>query len=113
MFIVLGIYNFVFFCKVRSGKLFQKSRTLKAQRPENYRMKVPQFIKNSYKKRNLTGFPVEHSEILLKKRRISGRNLEEDEEEWIKGLVALQSSLAEDKMVKMTAIKSKKLVRLK
>ena len=54
---------------------------------------------------------MEHSEILLKKRRISGRNLEEDEEEWIKGLVALQSSLAEDKMVKMTAIKSKKLVR--
>jgi len=100
-----------FFRKVRSGKLFQKSRTLKAQRPENYRMKVPQFIKNSYKKRNLTGFPVEHSEILLKKRRISGRNLEEDEEEWIKGLVALQSSLAEDKMVNMTAIKSKKLIR--
>ena len=112
MFIViLGIY--IIFFKVRSGKLFQKSRTLKAQRPENYRMKVPQFIKNSYKKRNLTGFPVEHSQILLKKRRISGRNLEEDEEEWIKGLVALQSSLAEDKMVKMTAIKSKKLVRIK
>jgi len=97
-----------FFRKVRSGKLFQKSRTLKAQRPHNYQMKVPQFIKNSYKNRqNLTGFPVEHSEILLKKRRIPG-NLEEDEEEWIKGLVALQSSLAEEKM---TAIKTKKMIK--
>ena len=98
-----------FFRKARSGKLFQKSRTLKAQRHENFRMKVPQFIKNSYKNRNLTGFPVEHSETLLKKRR-TAEDLNQDEEDWLKGLVALQSSLAEEKMDNMSQIKSKKSV---
>ena len=100
-----------FFRKVRSGKLFQKSRSLKAQRPENFRMKVPQFIKNSYKNRNLTGFPVEHSKVLLKKHRTAS-NLDQDEEDWIKGIVALQSSLVEEKTEKFAHMKRKKSVKL-
>jgi len=73
-------------------------------------MKVPQFVKNSYKNRNLTGFPVEHSDILLKKRRTT-EDLNQDEEEWIKGLVALQSSLAEEKIENLSQIKSKKSIK--
>jgi len=99
-----------FFRKVRSGKLFQKSRSLKAQRPENFRMKVPQFIKNSYKNRNLTGFPVEHSKVLLKKHRTAS-NLDQDEEDWIKGIVALQSSLVEEKTEKFAHMKRKKSIK--
>ena len=48
-----------FFRKVRTGKLFQKSKTLKAQRPENMRIKVPPYIKKLYKYPT-SGFPLEH-----------------------------------------------------
>ena len=48
-----------FFRKVRTGKLFQKSKTLKAQRPENMRIKVPPYIKKLYKNPT-SGFPLEH-----------------------------------------------------
>ena len=84
-----------FLRKARSGKLFQRSKTLKAQRPENLRIKVPDFIKNAYKNK-ATGFPVHNSENLkFKSQNNKGqKELNEDQEEWLKSLVALQSSLA-------------------
>ena len=54
-----------FLRKARSGKLFQRSKTLKAQRPENLRIKVPDFIKNAYKNKT-SGFPVQHADVLLR-----------------------------------------------
>ncbi len=84
-----------FFRKVRSGKLFQKSRTLKCQRPESMRVPVPAFIKAAYQNR-CSGYPIEHSTDLLKPR---PRDMSQDEEEWIKGVVALQCSLADQKKV--------------
>lgn len=85
-----------FFRKVRSGKLYQKSRTLKAQRSENLRVKVPQYIKNAYKNPG-AGFPIERTHDLLNVDR-TPRDMTQDQEEWIKGLVALQSSLAQEQI---------------
>lgn len=84
-----------FFRKVRSGKLFQRGRSLKAQRPENMRIKVPQFIKNAYKNPT-AGFPLEHAETLTQPKR--PKDLSQDEEEWLKGVIALQTSIAQDQM---------------
>ena len=90
-----------FLRKARSGKLFQRSKTLKAQRPENLRIKVPDYIKNAYKNK-ATGFPIHSNEnhtILAGKFKYQNdkgqqKELNEDQEEWLKSLVALQSSLA-------------------
>lgn len=84
-----------FFRKVRSGKLFQRSRSLKAQRPENMRIKVPQYIKNAYKNPS-AGFPVEHSEALTQPKR--PKDMSQDEEDWLKGVIALQTSLAQEQI---------------
>ena len=81
-----------FLRKARSGKLFNRSKTLKAQRPENLRIKVPDYIKRAYKNRP-TGFPIQQSDILLRPNK-GHQELNEDQDEWLKSLVALQSSLA-------------------
>ena len=85
-----------FFRKVRTGKLFQRSKTLKAQRPENMRIKVPDFVKAAYANRT-SGFPPEMAPRLLQPRKRPSNddnNLDEDQEEWLRSLVALQTSLA-------------------
>ena len=85
-----------FLRKARSGKLFQRGKTLKAQRPENLRIKVPDFIKNAYKNK-ATGFPIHSSSNenpTIEAGKFKQKELNEDQEEWLKSLVALQSSLA-------------------
>ena len=95
-----------FFRKVRSGKLFQNSRTLKAQKPENLRMNVPDFVKKSYQNPS-SGFPIEKSAEIFQNTKKRPRNLNEEEEEWIKNLVALQSCIAGEKIKEPKEPKSK------
>ena len=94
-----------FFRKVRTGKLFQKSKTLKAQRPENMRIQVPPYIKNLYKNPT-AGFPLD-SNPSSKPVRPQTRDLDEDQEEWLKSVVALQTSIVHEESQK--ALKPKKM----
>ena len=94
-----------FFRKVRTGKLFQRSKTLKAQRPQNMRIQVPPYIKNMYK--NPTkGFPLESSEP-IKIKRSEKEDLNADQEEWLRSVIALQTSIAHTETKKSQKLKTK------
>ena len=106
-----------FFRKVRTGKLFQKSKTLKAQRPENMRIKVPPYIKNLYKNPT-SGFPLEQQQQLsieqpLNPIRPSSKDLHEDQEEWLKSVIALQTSIVHEESKKVHKAKKVKKIKSK
>ena len=95
-----------FFRKVRSGKLFRRSKTLKAQRPQNMRIQVPPYIKALYKNPT-SGFPLESHEPIKAKR--PRKDLDEDQEEWLKSVIALQSSIAQTETKKAEKPKKAKI----
>lgn len=104
-----------FFRKVRTGKLYQKSNLPKISKPPDFRIKVPEYIKEMYKK-PVEGFPVEQgpprqpeTEVIEQKPAAAVATpsvgvkrdltkITKDEDEWLKQLVALQTGILRQQM---------------
>jgi len=103
-----------FFRKVRTGKLMQKSNLSRLSNPPDFRIKVPDFVKEFYKK-PVKGFPVEeeqgpsldqpaNSDVTTKDEKsdvTKTRDLtqiSEEQDEWLKQLVALQTGILKQQL---------------